>query len=171
MEGRNKLAVYPLERDDLAATAGARLSALGVRLAVVETTAGGLISARLVSVPGASTWFERGVTAYSRASKLDVSPEVERILTAHGAVSRELVAALAGAMRTRSGVEYALAESGIAGPQDGRRSSKAAGTAVIGLATPSGTRIEEHAFAGSRAAIMVQVSDRALRLLVEALDE
>ena len=163
--------MYPLERDEVAATAGARLSARGARLAVVETTAGGLISARLVSVPGASTWFERGVTAYSRASKLDVAPEVARILAASGAVSRELVGALAEAMRTRSGVEYALAESGVAGPQDGRRSSKAAGTAVIGLATPSGTRIEEHAFAGSRAEIMMQIADRALQLLVEALDE
>ncbi len=73
-------------------------------------------------------------------------------------------------MRARAGVEYALAESGIAGPQDGRRSSKAAGTAVIGLATPEGTRVEEHAFAGSRAEIMAQIAERALQMLRAAVE-
>lgn len=162
--------MLPLETDELAGAAGAALAARGARVAVVETTAGGLISARLVSVPGASAWFERGVTAYSRDSKLDLAPEAEAALAAHGAVSRQLVSALAEAMRARAGVEYAIAESGIAGPQDGRRSSKAAGTAVIGLATPEGTRVEEHAFTGSRAEIMAQIADRALQMLREALE-
>lgn len=162
--------MFPLEDDGLATAAGAALAARDARVAVVETTAGGLIAARLVSVPGASAWFERGVTAYSRDSKLDLAPEAAAVMTAHGAVSRELVCTLAEAMRARCGVEYAVAESGIAGPQDGRRSSKAAGTAVIGVAGPSGTRVEEYAFAGSRATIMVQIADAALRMLREAVE-
>lgn len=162
--------MFPLETDELAAAAGAALAKRGARVAVVETTAGGLIAARLVSVPGASAWFERGVVAYSRESKLDLAPGVGPVLETHGAVSREFVHALAEAMRLRAGCEYAIAESGIAGPQDGRRSSKAAGTAFIGLASAAETLVEACAFTGTRAEIMVQIADRALQMLREAVE-
>jgi len=55
--------MYPQEHDTLAYAIGEALVARGSTLAVVETTAGGLISARLVSVAGASRWFERGIVA------------------------------------------------------------------------------------------------------------
>lgn len=162
--------MFPLETDELAAAAGAALRRCDARVAVVETTAGGLIAARLVSVPGASGWFERGVVAYSRESKLDLAPDIGPVLDTQGSVSREFVHALAEATRASSGVDYAIAESGIAGPQDGRRSSKAAGTVFIALASATGTLVEACAFTGTRAEIMVQIADRALRMLREALE-
>lgn len=162
--------MFPLDDDALARAAGEALAAREARVAVVETTAGGLISARLLSVPGASRWFERGVVAYTREAKLDIGEQVEAVLAEHGAVSRELVAALAEGMRARSGAVYAIAESGIAGPQDGRRSSKPVGTAVIAVASSDGTRIEEHIFPGTRVEVMTQIAQRALELLRETVE-
>lgn len=161
--------MWPREDDELAAAVGAALVARRARVAVVETTAGGLISARLVSVPGASRWFERGVVAYTRESKLELAPRAAAVMAAHGAVSGELVAVLAEAMRERSGAEFALAESGIAGPQDGRRSSKAPGTVVIAVATPEGTVVEEDFLPGTRAEVMIRIAERALEVLREAV--
>lgn len=162
--------MFLLEHDELASAIGAALTARSARVAVVETTAGGLIAARMVSVPGASGWFEGGATAYSRASKIEVAADAASVLDAHGAVSAELVRTLAEGMRGRCGVEYAVAESGIAGPQDGRRSSKTAGTAFISVAGPDGTRVEEHAFTGTRVEVMTQIAERALEMLREALE-
>jgi PncC family amidohydrolase len=163
--------LFPLEEDELARAVGARLLALDARLTVVETTAGGLICARLLSVPGASRWFERGYIAYTRQAKLDISEQVGAVLAEHGAVSPETVAALAEGARARSGAKYALAESGIAGPQDGRRSAKPAGTAVIAVTSVAGVRVEEHVFPGSRVEVMSQIADRCLELLRETLEE
>ncbi len=162
--------MFPLEDDELARAVGAALVAAEARVAVVETTAGGLISARLLSVPGASGWFERGIVAYTREAKLDVSPGAEAVLSEHGAVSPELVTELARGIRERSGASYAIAESGIAGPQDGRRSSKPAGASVIAVASPRGTRVETNAFTGTRAEVMAQIAQRSLELLRETLE-
>lgn len=162
--------MFPLEDDELARAVGEALVAAEARVAVVETTAGGLISARMLSVPGASRWFERGVVAYTRDAKLDVSPQAAAVMSAHGAVSAELVTELASGIRERSGATHAIAESGIGGPQDGRRSSKPAGTSVIAIASPQGTRVETNAFTGTRAEVMAQIAQRSLELLRETLE-
>ncbi len=162
--------MFPLERDELAAAVGEALVARSARVAVVETTAGGLISARLLSVPGASKWFERGIVAYTRQAKQDVSERAGAILAEHGAVSAELVAELAERIRERTGVSYTVAESGIAGPRDGRRSTKPVGSVVIAVASPQGTRIEEHVFAGTRVRVMTQIAQRSLEMLREVIE-
>jgi PncC family amidohydrolase len=162
--------MYPLEDDALAAAIGEALVAREARVAVVETTAGGLIAARMLSVPGASRWFERGYIAYTRAAKLDVSPRAEAVMAEHGAVSPELVTALAEDARERAGTGYAVAESGIAGPQYGRRSSKPVGSAVIAVASPLGTRTEEHLFPGTRVEVMTRIAQRALEMLHQTLE-
>ena len=59
------------EDEKIAIQIGEGLLKGGFRVATVETTAGGLISARLLRSPGASRWFERGIIAYSRKSKID----------------------------------------------------------------------------------------------------
>jgi PncC family amidohydrolase len=67
----------------------------GWRISVAESTAGGLISAALLKVPGASRYFERGVVAYSRAAKLDTLGMPSTLYTAQGSVHREAVKAMA----------------------------------------------------------------------------
>lgn len=161
----------PLRDDDaLAARVGELLLARGARVAVAESTAGGLISARLVSVPGASKWFDRGIVAYAMASKQDALGVSIAFLREHGAVGERAVAAIAGALRERAGVDYALAESGMAGPVRGR-SPKPVGAVAIAIAGPDGVTGEETRLEGSRAAIMEGIAERALRMLADALED
>ncbi len=72
-------------------------------------------------------------------------------------------------MRERSGADYVIAESGLAGPVAGR-SPKPIGSVAFALAGPEGGASREVRFEGSRVAIMEQIADYALTMLVEALD-
>ncbi len=157
------------EDDPLAARVGELLLARGARVAVAESTAGGLISARLVSVPGASRWFERGLVAYSMSSKPDTLGVDLEFLREHGAVSARAVDAIVAAVRASAGVEYALAESGMAGPVRGR-SPKPVGAVAFALAGPAGVVSDEARFSGSRVAIMEQIAEHALEMLAGALE-
>ena len=117
-------ATYDGDAPDTAARIGALLIQRGETVAVVEAAAGGLISGALVSIPGASTWFQGGVVAYGAAAKsrwLGMSPEA---FLPHGVVSETAALALAQAVRDSVDATWGLAEVGIAGPQAGRRSQK-----------------------------------------------
>lgn len=158
-----------LEHDDLCEAIGQALLARDARVAVAETTAGGLISARLLSVPGASSWFDRGVVAYSGHAKIDGLGLDRDMLRDFGAVSPEAVSAMARNLREITGVGFAVAESGIAGPLGSRRSPKPVGSVVIAVVGPGGTIVEEHLFPGSRVEIMARIAQRALEMLHEQI--
>lgn len=160
---------FPLEDDTLAAEIGELLVARGEKVAASETTAGGLISARMLSVPGASRWFESGLVPYSSPTKWEALGMDREIAREHGAVSPPWVSATAEAMSRATGAAWAIAESGIAGPQGSRRSPKPVGSVAIAVAGPNGTVAEEQVFPGTRAQVMIQISERALQLLREAI--
>ncbi len=157
------------EHDPLATRVGELLLAREARVAVAESTAGGLISARLISVSGASKWFDRGLVAYTMPSKQDTLGVDIDFLREHGTVSPAAVAAIAESVRERTGTAYVIAESGMAGPIPGR-SAKPIGGVSFALAGPDGTVSEEVHFSGSRVAIMEQIAEHALEMLVAALD-
>jgi PncC family amidohydrolase len=157
--------VFPRDDDTLAATIGDLLVARDAMLAVVETSAGGLIAARLLSVPGASRWFERGVIAYSAEAKAAIAPRAAELITAHGAVSAEFVEELVLRMRKQSGAAYAVAESGVAGPVGSHRSSKPPGSVVIGVASASSARVTSHVLPGRRLEVMQHIAQQALEEL------
>ena len=157
------------ENDELAASIAEALLAKEARVGVVETTAGGLISARLLSVAGASRWFDRGVVAYTGTSKQDLVGVDTELLREHGSVTPTVVEAMARTFRERSGLAYCVAESGMAGQQTGRRSAKPAGTCVIAVASPDGVTSQEFLFSGSRVEVMCQIADAALTMLAEAV--
>jgi PncC family amidohydrolase len=160
---------YPLEDDTLAAEIGELLMARGEKVAVSETTAGGLISARMLSVPGASRWFESGLVPYSSPTKWEALGIDREIAREHGAVSPQWTTATAEAMRKATGAAWAVAESGIAGPQGSRRSPKPVGSVAMAVAGPTGTSATEVVLPGTRAQVMAQISERVLEMLREAL--
>ncbi len=133
-------------------------------LAVAETTTGGLISARIVAVPGSSAYYERGVVAYSKASKLEMLQMDVMVMKTHGAVSAETAMAMAIGIRKVSGATLGLAETGIAGPIVGR-SPKPVGTAFVAIDGPMGTPCETFLFDGDRDAIRAQIAEAALRMV------
>lgn len=147
---------------------GEILRARGWNIAVAETTTGGLISARIVAVPGSSTYFERGIIAYSKASKTLVGVD-EALIASHGAVSPEMASAMAEGVREVSGVDVGIAETGIAGPIQGR-SPKPLGSAFIAVSLPDGTTCEHHVFNGDRTEIREQIARRAILMALEGLD-
>ena len=140
---------------------GRLLAERGWTLSVAETTAGGLICARIVGVPGSSAWFERGVVAYSTKSKIQWLGVPDSLLDRHGTVSEETAAAMAEAVSKVSGSTLGLAETGIAGPIRGR-SPKPPGTAYIALWTPEGIRCQRFAFEGGRRRIRERIAEQAL---------
>jgi PncC family amidohydrolase len=159
--------MYPLEHDELAFNVGEMLVARGEKVAVSETTAGGLISARMLSVPGASRWFDGGIVPYAGAQRWEQLGLDREIAREHGAVSPQWVAATADGLKRALGPAWTVAESGIAGPQGSRRSPKPVGSVAIALSGPNGTVTEEHVFPGSRAEVMARISQRVLELLTE----
>lgn len=160
---------FPREDDELAARVGELLVARGEKVAISETTAGGLISARMLSVPGASRWFETGIVPYSGAYRWEALGVDREMVREHGSVSPQAVRAVAEGIRRAAGTAWGIAEGGIAGPQGSRRSTKPVGSVVIAVTGPLGATTEEHIFPGSRVEVMFQIAQRCLELLDEQL--
>jgi nicotinamide-nucleotide amidase len=115
----------------------AELRASGKTVATAESCTGGLVGEMLTRPPGASAYYKGGAICYANEEKtrqLGVSPET---LAAHGAVSEEVVREMAEGARVRFGVDYAVAVSGVAGP-DGGTPEKPVGTVWIALARADG---------------------------------
>jgi PncC family amidohydrolase len=127
-----------------------RLAGRPHTLALLETSAGGLLTSALARRSGASRYFKQSRFAYDETAKANlVGDRVDR----HSAVSKEMVVELARALRREAGTDFAVAESGMAGPPDGRHKSLRNGECWIACATPSGThseRIDLHPFATRR---------------------
>ena len=139
-------------------------------LSVAETTAGGLICSRIVSVPGSSAFFERGLVPYGAGAKSQALGISESLLKRCGAVSEEVASAMAEAVGRTSNTTLGLAETGIAGPVRGR-SPKPLGTAYIALWTPEGVRCKPFAFGGDRNAIRERIAEQALRMVVDYIED
>jgi nicotinamide-nucleotide amidase len=121
----------------------------GKVLATAESCTGGLISHKITCVPGSSEYFAGGVVAYSNDLKeqfLDVPPA---LLAEHGAVSKQVARAMADGIRARTGADFGLAVTGIAGPTGGTE-EKPLGTVFFGLSTPQQTIDKRGRFSGSR---------------------
>jgi nicotinamide-nucleotide amidase len=156
----------------LAARVGTQLRGAGLRVVTAESCTAGWIAKALTDVPGSSEWFDSGYVVYSNEAKVravDVSP---RTLDHFGAVSGETVREMArGALRV-SGVEVAVAVSGIAGP-DGGTPDKPVGTVWFCVARRRGERRRERIervtvherFRGDRDTVRRKSVERALRLI------
>lgn len=155
---------------DLAALAhrlGETLNALGWTVTTAESCTGGWIAKVITDIPGSSRWFSAGFVVYSNGAKralLDVPADV---LTQHGAVSAEVVAAMAENARRRTDAALAVAVSGVAGPGGGT-AAKPVGTVWFGWADSRGTRTECRRFGGGRERVRRQSVEHALNGLLAA---
>lgn len=114
------------------------LTARGLRLTLAESCTGGLVAGTLTSVPGSSAVLDRAFVTYSNASKSELLGVSSALIERHGAVSREVAAAMAHGARARSGADIAVAVTGVAGP-DGGSPDKPVGRVEFALAAADGT--------------------------------
>jgi len=110
-----------------------RLRALGWRLACAESCTGGLIAAACTDLAQSSDWFERGVVSYSNRAKVALLAVPQSLIDAHGAVSEPVARAMVEGIARSSGVDLAVAVTGIAGPGGGS-AAKPVGTVWFGFA-------------------------------------
>lgn len=135
-----------------------------ITVATAESLTGGGICAALTSVAGSSAYVMGGVVAYSNAVKAGVLGVPADTLKNPGAVSEPTARAMAEGARRLLGTTFAVASTGIAGP-DGGTARKPVGRVYLAVAGPAGTTVEEHTFPGDRAAVIAASIEGALRLL------
>jgi len=141
------------------------LRARGWMLASAESCTGGLIAAACTSLAGSSDWFERGWVSYSNAAKTELLGVPASLIDAHGAVSGEVVRAMAEGALAHSSAQVAVAVTGIAGPA-GATPGKPVGTVWLAIAIRGGTtQIERLQLHGDRASVRRDTVANALRLL------
>jgi nicotinamide-nucleotide amidase len=141
----------------------------GLRLSTAESCTGGLVAAALTDVAGSSAVFDEGFVTYSNTAKQKTLGVPADVLTRHGAVSAETVAAMADGARRVSGAHVAVSISGIAGPGGGSP-EKPVGTVWLGLAVQGHpTQVFHHRFSGDRAAVRAAAVATALTLLQEGV--
>jgi PncC family amidohydrolase len=146
----------------------ATLKAREQTIAVAEGAAGGLISAALLAVPGASAYFLGGAVVYTRIARRALLGLADDAFGPVRPATAEYSLRLARAIRDRFGASWAIAESGAAGPT-GNRYGDAAGHAALAVAGPrEASRILETASA-DREANMRAFAQAALELLEQAL--
>jgi nicotinamide-nucleotide amidase len=151
----------------LAEALGAVLKLRQEALATAESCTGGLIAKLLTDVAGSSAWFERGLVTYSNAAKQGLLQVPDEALQRAGAVSADTVLAMCAGLLRQAPVRWAIAVSGIAGP-DGGTPDKPVGTVWIawsgrGLA-PSASRFQ---FSGDRDAVRRRAAAAALQGLLD----
>jgi nicotinamide-nucleotide amidase len=142
--------------------------ALGLTLATAESCTGGLLAAAITGVPGASAVFGLGLVTYSNAAKAAQLGVDKALLAAKGAVSEEVALAMADGVRRLAGADFAVAITGIAGP-DGGTAEKPVGTVWFGLSGESGASAHHRLFTGDRDAVRAASVAFALGLLGGAL--
>lgn len=148
---------------ELAAQVGAVLHTRHQVLAVAESCTGGWIAKTVTDVPGSSGWFDRGFITYSNNAKSDLLAVDRATIARHGAVSAEVVAAMATGALEHSRADIVVAVSGVAGP-DGGSSDKPVGTVYLAWALREGSvHVERRHFVGDREAVRQQTVVAALQ--------
>jgi len=125
------------ELHQLALQVGQMLEAKNQLLVTAESCTGGWIAEVITSVPGSSTWFDRGFVSYSNLAKQEMLGVDPNILSVHGAVSEAAVRAMAEGALAHSSADIAVAVSGVAGPGGGSV-DKPVGTVCFAWATRQG---------------------------------
>lgn len=145
---------------------GEHLRDLNAQVSTAESCTGGGIAEAITRVPGSSAWFEAGYVTYSNAQKTRQLQVAANLFDSVGAVSEEVVRAMATGAQAASGARFAVAVSGVAGP-DGGSPAKPVGTVWLAWADGPQVRCERRHFDGDREAVRRQTVIAALEGLLQ----
>ena len=155
---------------ELAAQVGQQLRAVAAQVSTAESCTGGGIAEAITRIPGSSAWFEAGYITYSNAQKTKQLAVPTELFGTVGAVSQAVVEAMVRGALAQSGARFAVAVSGVAGP-DGGSPDKPVGT--VWLAWGDGDKLfsSRRQFSGDREAVRRQTVEAALAGLLRLLAE
>lgn len=173
-EGLREVAALVVERlgeacfDDRGATMPEAVISIarehGATLATGESCTGGLVAAALTSVPGASDVFNGSIVSYADTAKTRLLGVDQALITHHGAVSRDVVEAMASGAAASLEATHAVAVTGIAGPTGGSY-DKPVGEVWFAVASPHGMHSETRIFLGDREGIRSRAAMHAMHVL------
>ncbi|PVZ20729.1 MULTISPECIES: CinA family protein [unclassified Pseudomonas] len=145
----------------LSARLGEQLLACQASVATAESCTGGGIAEAITRTAGSSAWFEAGYVTYSNRQKTAQLGVPEGLFAQVGAVSREVVEAMAQGARERAQARFSVAVSGVAGPTGGS-DAKPVGTVWLAWAWPEGCVAQYCHFDGDRESVRRQAVVHAL---------
>lgn len=148
--------------EDLAARVHHALLARGETVGCAESLTGGALADALSGTPGASATFAGGIVTYATRLKRDLLG-----VTASQVVSADCASQMALGARSLLGVDWALATTGVAGPE--KQDDKPVGTVYVALAGPTGMRVHRFALEGDRAGIRRAACRSAVEALADEL--
>jgi nicotinamide-nucleotide amidase len=163
MEGRME------ELEALAAELGERLKARGETVAVAESSSGGLISAALLSVPGASKYYLGGAVVYTGKARMVLMDLPREAVAGMRSASEPYAMLLARTARERFGAVWGLSETGAAGPT-GNGYGDAPGHTCIAISGPIEAALTVETGEADRAGNMLAFAAAALEMLKRATE-
>ena len=161
-------AVYSRNGESLEQIVGYWLQMRTATVAVAESCTGGLLAERLTSISGSSRYFLGGAVVYSNALKTEFAGVPAEMIERHGAVSREVAAALAEGIRYRCESTLGVGITGVAGPNGGTP-EKPVGLVFHAVADSTGTEVVQRNFPGDRKRIRRFASTMALDMVRKKL--
>jgi nicotinamide-nucleotide amidase len=157
-------AVYSRNGESLEQIVGYWLQMRSATLAVAESCTGGLLAERITSIGGSSRYFLGGAVVYSNALKTELAGVPAEMIERHGAVSREVAAALAEGIRYRCESTLGVGITGVAGPTGGT-AEKPVGMVFHAVASSTGTEVIQRNFPGDRKRIRRFATTMALDMV------
>jgi nicotinamide-nucleotide amidase len=156
--------IFGTDDETLERLIGKLLTNQNKTLSVAESCTGGYLAHLITSVSGSSTYFKGGVVSYANEVKSEVLNIDSELILTHGAVSKEVVTAMALNVKKLMNTDYAMATSGVAGPNGGS-AEKPVGTVWIAIATPEGVEAKRFNFGEHRMRNIHRASVAALNEL------
>jgi nicotinamide-nucleotide amidase len=156
--------IYAEDEESLEMVIGKLLKSAKKTVCTAESCTGGEVAHLLTSVAGSSAYYKGSVIAYANSVKTQLLGVEEYIIEKYGAVSQETVKEMAIGARKLLNTDYAVATSGIAGP-DGGTETKPAGTIWIAVASEKEVVFEKHVFGNDRITNIKRFTLAALNLL------
>jgi nicotinamide-nucleotide amidase len=154
---------------ELAERLGQSLKAKGHKIATAESCTGGWIAQAITEVPGSSAWFDRGFVTYSNNAKVQMLGVNPKTLEQYGAVSAEVAKQMAAGALANSEADWAVAVTGIAGP-DGGSEAKPVGTVYVAWQGKNGgVKVERLQLSGDRHQIRKQAVENAMEGVFDML--
>ncbi len=156
--------VFGFDDEPLESIVGKMLLERNANIALAESCTGGYIAHKLTSISGSSAYFDGSLITYSYDAKENFLGVSHETLLHHGAVSEETVREMVAGVTLKFNTKYAIAVSGIAGP-DGGTPDKPVGTVWIALATPKETIARKFFFHRNRIQNIEMTCVAALNML------